>query len=152
MTSSWTLGLVFIALVTLAISYNVQRARVWIGVGGASFFASTLFLDYGARPDLHPIFTLSCDALVCLSISIWYREEWELGVFIAFLASVFSSLLVLGGFVHDPIVFASLLELCNLGALLWISTTGIVDTVGRHADSPLHRVFVRLHSPRHSIL
>ncbi len=117
----------------------------------ASFIVSTLYLDYGDNPDLHPILTLACDALVCLAIFRYYREDWELGVFIAFLASVFSSVLRIGGFIPEQWVYASLLELTNLGALLCIAGTGIVDMLGRHASSRLHPLRARLHSSRHSL-
>ena len=39
MLSPWTWGLVAIAIVTLACSWNVPRAWRWIGLGGLSFFA-----------------------------------------------------------------------------------------------------------------
>lgn len=152
MDSPWTYALIAIALVAMAFSYRIPRAWRWIGIGGLSFFASTLFLDYGDRPDLHPFFTFGCDALVCLALYRGYREEWEIGVFIAFLCSCFASLLRIGGFVPIPWVYASLLELCNLGALLWIIGIGVIDIVGRrNENSSVSHWRRRLHSARHSV-
>lgn len=78
------------------------------------------------------------DALVCLFIFRGFREEWEIPVFIAFLCSCFASLLRIGGFVPEPWVYASLLELCNAGALLWITGIGLIDLIGRNENSPVH--------------
>jgi hypothetical protein len=138
MDSPWTYALIALALIAGAFSYGVPRAWRWIGLGGVSFFVTTAFLDYGDRPDLHPFLTLACDALVCLFIFRGFREEWEIGVFIAFLCSCFASLLRIGGFVPAPWVYASLLELCNAGALLWITGIGLIDLIGRNENSPVH--------------
>lgn len=149
MDSPWTYALILLALVAMAFSYRIPRAWRWIGVGGASFFASTLFFDYGNRPDLHPFFTLACDAAVCCAIYRWHQEDWEIPIYIAFMCSVFASLLMLG-FHLEPWVYASLLELCNAGALLWIIGTGLIDMLGRHENSAFRPVYNRLHSHRHS--
>lgn len=151
MTSPWTFALIAMALAAMAFSYRIPRAWWWIACGGLSFAVTTLYLDMSGNPELHPILTLACDALVCLAIFRYYREDWELGVFIAFLASVFSSVLRIGGFIPEPWVYASLLELCNAGALLCITGTGIVDMLGRHEGSRFHPLRVRLHSARHSL-
>jgi CDP-diglyceride synthetase len=151
MDSPWTYALISVALVALVASWRVPRAWWWIGLGGLSFLVTTLFYDYAGRPDLHPILTISCDALVCLAIFWFYREDWELGVFIAFLASVFSSVLMIGGFIPAQWVYASLLELCNLGALLCIIGTGLVDRIGRHEHSRLHPIYLDIHRSRHPL-
>lgn len=151
MDSPWTFALIAMALAAMAFSYRVPRAWWWIAAGGASFAVTTLYLDLSGNPSMHPILTLACDALVCLMIFRCYREDWELGVFIAFLASVFSSVLRIGGFIPEPWVYASLLEMANLGALLCIGGTGIVDMLGRHEGSRLHHLRGRLHSARHSL-
>lgn len=137
MASPWTYALIAMALAAMAFSYSIPRAWRWIGIGGLSFFASTAFLDYGDRPDLHPFFTLGCDALVCGTIYRWHQESWEIPVYIAFLCSCFASLLMIG-FRLDHWVYASLLELCNVGALLWITGTGLIDMIGRHENSSFH--------------
>lgn len=151
MDSPWTYALIFLALIAMALSWRVPRAWWWIAAGGASFFVTTLFLDYGDHPEMHPILTFSCDALVCVLVISSYREDWELGIAIAFLASVFSSVLRIGGAIQEDWVYAALLEACNAGALLCIAGTGIIDTVGRHEGSRFHRFYSRLHSPRHSL-
>jgi hypothetical protein len=150
MESPWTWALIAMAFAAMAFSYRMPRAWGWIGIGGLSFFASTLFLDYGNRPDLHPFLTFACDAAVCLAVFRWYHEDWEVGIFIAFLCSCFASVLMIG-FRLEPWVYASLLELCNAGALLWIGWTGLIDMIGRNEDSALHRVYRRLHSARHTL-
>jgi len=129
MTSPWTYALILMAAIALMCSVRVPRAWRWIGLGGASFFASTLFLDYGPWPEWHPLFTFGCDAAVC---------------FIAFLCSTLSSLLRMGGFIPDGWVYPALLELCNAGALLWIIWTGLIEMVGRHENSPLHHMHASL--------
>jgi len=142
MDSPWTLALIIMAGVALALSTGVPRAWRWIALGGLSFFASTLFLDYGPWPQWHPVFTFACDALVCFVIFLTYMEfgghDWELGVFIAFTASCFASLFRLAGWIPIDWVYASTLELCNAGALLWITWTGIIEKIGRHENSPVH--------------
>lgn len=147
MDSPWTWALVAMAIVTMALSYRVPRAWMWIGWGGASFFASTLFGDYVDR-DLHPFFTLGCDALVCHAILVGYKENWELGVGLAFLVSVFTSLLMVGKFIHQDWMYASLLELCNLSAMIWISTTGIMEMIGRNEHSAFHSFRTRIRHAR----
>lgn len=150
MTSPWTIALVSLALVMMLLSFKTPRAWRWIGIGGLSFFATTLFYDYGDK-QMHPIFTLASDALCALLIYRGYREDWEIFVFLAFLASVFSSVLMLGGFITADWIYASLLELCNAGALLWIGTTGVIDMVGKNENSALHAFRARLHHARHSL-
>lgn len=137
MFSPWSLALIVFAFIALACSVRVPRAWRWIGLGGLSFVISTLFQDFAGRPDLQPFVTLGCDALVCLSIYRWHKENWEIAIYIAFLCSVFASLIFIG-FKFDHWIYASLLELCNVAALLCITGTGIVDLIGRNENSPVH--------------
>lgn len=152
MSSPWTYALIFLALIAMSASVQVPRAWRWIGLGAVSFFASTLFLDYGPWPAWHPLFTFGCDAMVCAVLFITYMEfggsDWELGVFIAFMCSCLASMLQMGGFIHSLWVYPSLLELCNAGALLWIIWTGLVEMVGRHENSPVHGLRASLLHPR----
>lgn len=151
MESPWTWSLVAVGLLAMLLTFHVPRAWQWIGIGGLSFFASTLFLDYSGRPDLHPFFTFACDSLVCLALFRGYQEDWELSVFLAFLCSCFASLLMIGGFVREPWIYSSLLELCNLSALLWIGGTGVIDMIGRNENSVVHSWYRRLHLPRRTL-
>jgi hypothetical protein len=152
MESPYTWTLISLALVAMALSWNVPRAWWWIGAGGASFFASTLYYDYGGNHHLHPILTLSCDSLVCIALFFGAKEKWELLVFGSFWLSVLSSLLMIGGFIASQIMYASLLEVFNLCAILAISGTGIVQMIGEHGHSSLFHNFNRyLHSARNSI-
>lgn len=151
MDSIWTWALAAVALIAAAVSYRVPRAWLWIACMAVSFLVTTTFLDYAARPDLHPFLTFACDALICITVFQHYREDWELGVFLAFLCSTFASLLRMGGFIPEAWVYASLLEICNAGALLWIAGTGLIDMIGRNENSPFYPVRARLHSPRHSV-
>lgn len=152
MNSPWTLGLIAIALVTLGCSYRLPHAWWWIGLGGLDFFATTLFKDYGPSPDIHPFFTAGCDGLVCFIILRNYRENWELGVALAFLISIFCSCVALG---FQPLVkdwvYASLLELCNLAAMLCIAATGVAEAIGKNAGSPFHSIRSTLRHARHSV-
>jgi hypothetical protein len=152
MESPYTWTLITLALVAMALSWNVPRAWWWIGAGGASFFVSTLYYDYGGNHHLHPILTLSCDSLVCIALFFGAKEKWELLVFGSFWLSVLSSLLMIGGFIASQIMYASLLEVFNLCAILAISGTGIVQMIGEHGHSNLFHNFNRyLHSARNSI-
>jgi len=152
MDSPYTWALIALALVAMALSWNVPRAWMWIGAGGASFFASTLFYDYGGNHHMHPILTLSCDSLVCAALYYGAREKWELLVFGAFWLSVLSSLLMIGKFIDNQIVYASLLEVFNLCAILAISGTGIVQMIDKYGHSILFHNFNRyLHSARNSL-
>lgn len=153
MNNPWAYSLIGLALAAMFASRDVPRAWMWIGIGGASFVASSLFWDF-ASDDLrlaHPIFTFTCDALVCVCLHKWTEEKWELGVFLAFLTSVFASLLRIGGFIPDHIVYASLLELCNLCALLVIGGTGVVQMAARRGYGAFPRFHSRLHSPRSAV-
>lgn len=155
MDSPYTWALIAVAFIALPLSWHLDRAWRWISLGGASFFITTLYLDYGSFPEAHPFLSFACDAAVCFAIGYIYLkrggEDWELGIFLAFLCSCMASLLRIGGFIPHAWVYASLQELCNLGALLWIIGTGIIDMVGRNENSPLHPVWARLHSSRRSV-
>lgn len=155
MNSPWTWALFALTAVALSCSYRVPRAWRWIAVGGASFFISTLYLDYGPMPQFHPLVTFLCDAGVCVVIFAVYMlhggHDWELGVFIAFMCSALASLLRMGGFVPIDWVYAGLLELCNAGALLWITWTGLIEMVGRHENSPVHSLRANLLHSRHTL-
>jgi peptidoglycan/LPS O-acetylase OafA/YrhL len=152
MESPWTLGLIAIALVTMGLSYRIPRAWRWIGLGGIDFFATTLFADFGPTPDIHPFFTAGCDGLVCYIILRNYREHWELGVAMAFLVSLFCSCVMLGfqPYVKDW-VYASLLELCNLAAMICIAATGVAEMIGQNASSPFRSVRDSLRHARHTV-
>lgn len=145
MFNPWAYSLMALAVIVMIIARNVPRAWLWIGVGGASFVISSLYWDYG-KHELHPILTLTCDSLVCLIVYRRSQEMWELGVFLAYFGSVFSSLLQLGGFIIATWHYAALLELCNAMALLWIGYTGIIDTIGANETSTFHRRYRGLHS------
>lgn len=154
MSSPYTWALIAVAIFAAALSYQVPRAGRWIALGALSFFASTVFLDYTPWHDLHPVFTFFCDFVVCIVIGVTYfhrgGKDWELGVFIAFMCSCFSSLLMMG-FRLEPWLYASLLELCNLAALLWIIGIGVVDLVGRHENSRFHGLRHMLYHSRSSV-
>lgn len=142
MDSPWTWALIVLALIALAASSHIPRAWRWIALGGLSFFITTLYLDYGPEPQFHPLLTFVCDAGVCVAIFTTYMlyggQDWEIGVFVAFLCSALASLLRMGGFIPADWAYAGLLELCNAGALLWIIGTGLIEMVGRHENSPVH--------------
>lgn len=153
MFNPWAMSLIALAVVVLAFTRRTPRAWFWVGLGGASFVATSLFWDFSSHEgrQFHPLFTFTCDALVCLALHHWAEEKWELGIFAAFLASVFSSLLRIGGFIPDPIVYASLLELCNLSALLVTGGTGAIQWAAERGYSSLSPLNTRLHSPRSAV-
>ncbi len=152
MDSPWTWALIGLALVAMALSWNVPRAWWWIGAGGLSFFVSTLYFDYGGNHHMHPILTFSCDTSVCIAIYSKAKEKWEILIFAAYWMSVLSSLMMFAGWIPNQIVYASLLELCNLCAILAISATGIVQMIGKHGRLGIVANFDRyLHSARRSL-
>lgn len=150
MFNPYAYALIGYAIFSLVMTCVTPRAWFWIGLGGASFVASSLYWDYGDR-QYHPIFTFTCDALFCLALHLWAKERWELGIFLFFLTSVFASLLKIGGFIPNNTVYASLLELCNWAALFWISGIGLMDLINRYEDSFLRGLHSSLHSARHSL-
>lgn len=142
MSSPWTWALVGLAIIALTCSRSLPRAWRWIGFGGVAFFATTLFLDYGPWPKLHPLASFICDAVVCFAIYHTYMHDdgadWEIAVFIAFLCSCLASLFVMAKWIPTGWVYASVQEACNAGALLWITWTGLIEMFGRHENSPVH--------------
>lgn len=150
MDSIWTHALAVLAVIAAALSYKVPRAWVWIACMTTSFLVSTLYLDYGSDPLLHPWLTFACDSLVFLAVLRWHRESWEIGVLIAFFASVMASLLRIWGIVQIPWVYASMLELANAAALLCIAGTGMVELIGRRPNSTFHTARSVIRSPRDS--
>lgn len=147
MLNPYSIALIVAACVVLALSYKTPRAWRWIGLGGASFVASSLYWDYGDH-SLHPLFTFTCDALVALCLHLWVKEQWELPILGAYVVSVFISLLKLGGFLPEGIMYASLLELCNWCALLWIGGIGLMDMMKNYDVSFVRRVHSGLHRTR----
>ncbi|MGA1801497.1 hypothetical protein [Rhizobium sp. HT1-10] len=135
---------------TLAIAWKVPRAWLWVALLATDFIATSLFWDYGNH-EFHPIFTLAVDGLVCLAAHLWAQEKWELGFFLAFLSSVFISLLKLAGFVPSNLIYASFLELFNYCALLLISGIGILDVTARHERGFLSSLRRSLHSARSAV-
>lgn len=147
MFNPFAIALMIGAGIALALSWKTPRAWYWIGFGGAAFAASSLYWDYGDRT-LHPLFTFTCDALFVLVLHLFVKEQWELTILGAYLVSVFISLLKLGGFIGDGILYASLLELCNWLALLWISGVGLTDLMKNYEIRTVHRVHTSLHRAR----
>lgn len=155
MNNPWAYSIIVLALVTMAIARHLPRAWFWIGIGGASFVVTSLFWDitkpYPWVNSFHPIIVFACDAAVCICVSKWAKETWEFGIFAAFFVACFCSLLKLGTFIPEGIMYASFLELCNFCALLWIGGIGILDRVGKHEGGFVHSVHRHLHHPRDSL-
>lgn len=144
MSNPWAYALYIGALVALLLTWKTPRAWLWICVGAASFVASSLWWDYGDH-HLHPMVTFFCDALVCLAFHLWTREKWELGLFIIYITSAFVSLLKIGGFIPDGLVYAVILELCNWVALMALGGVGLTDLINRYEIRVVHRVHTSLH-------
>lgn len=151
MDSPWTWTLIAMALVAMAFSYELPHAWRWIGLGGAIFFATTAFLDYAPWPILHPFLSFAGDAAIVVVVLKYAREDWEICIAVAFIASAFASLLRMFDMIGDHVLYASLLELCNAGALICITGTGVVDMMGKRHGTALHALRDRLHSPRRSL-
>jgi hypothetical protein len=146
MWNPFAIALMILAGIATLATWKTPRAWLWLGLGGASFLASSIVWDMGMR-EMHPVFTFASDALVVLAMHMWVREKWELPIQICFLVSTFCSLLKVGGFIGDGIVYASLLELCNLLALLWITGVGLTDLLARYERGLFPNLHRRLHVP-----
>lgn len=146
MWNPFAIALMIAAGIALLATWKTPRAWLWIGLGGASFLASSIVWDLGYR-DMHPVFTFTADALVVLAMHMWVREQWELPIQLCFLVSTFSSLLKIGGFIGDGIIYASLLELCNFLALLWMTGVGLTDLLNRNERGIFPALHRRLHVP-----
>jgi len=140
------------ALITAYIARGLPRAWLWIAAGALSFAASSAYWKLGLPH--HGAFTLVCDSLVCLSIYFIGREQWETRLYNVFQFSVLISILRMAGFLDYGVVYAGMLELCNLAALLLIGGTAILDGVADENRSfgdwsgNLHRVRVSLRKAR----
>lgn len=150
MSNPWAISLMLLALVAAVVARGLPRAWLWLGAGALSFITSSLYWDYGDRVN-HPIVTLMCDVMVCSLLYAMAKERWEMGVFIAFLTSVLCSLLALGQFIPKVWVYASLLEFCNLSAILFIGGAGIIDALGKRKPGAFRHWSHVLHSPRHPV-
>lgn len=115
------------ALVTAYIARGLPRAWLWIAAGALSAAASSAYWNYGLPH--HGAFTLACDSLVCLSIYFGGREQWETRLYNVFQFSVLISILRMAGFLDYGVIYAGMLELCNLAALVLITGTAILDGV-----------------------
>ena len=128
----------------MAASYKTPRAWLWIGIGGASFVASSLLWAYGDK-STHPLFAFTCDALVCLALHLWARSLWELPILLLFTVSVFINLVKLGGFMPAGEIYPAMLEIINWLALLWITGVGLIDLLNQYDRRNFHRLHSRLH-------
>ena len=136
MTSPYTWILVSIAVVVWLLARDLPRARLWIALGGADFFLTTIYYDLGL-PN-HPAMTLAADASVCLTIYFLAKEEWEVkGLYRIFQLSVLFSVLKLAKFIEDDVTYATLLELANLAALICIGGTAIMNRANAHGHGYL---------------
>lgn len=149
MFNPFAIALMIGAGIALALSWKTPRAWYWIGLGGASFVASSLYWDYGDRTS-HTLFAFTCDALFVLAMHLWVKEQWELPILGIFVVSAFINLLKLGSFIPDGVVYASLLELCNWLALLWILGVGLTDLLKHYDIRMVRRVHAGLHRTRNS--
>lgn len=150
MFNLWAYSILILSVIVMAISWRVPRAWLWILALMADFIATSLFWDYGNHA-FHPLFTLACDASVCLACHVYAQEKWELGFFLAFLSSVFISLLKLSGLIPNSVIYASFLEVFNYCALILIGGMGILDMISRHDGHYLRPLSRRLHSARNTL-
>lgn len=150
MFNLWAFALLFAAVVVMALSVKTPRAWLWIGLGGASFLASSLYWDMG-DPKWHPPFAFFCDALTCLAFHVWAKERWELGVFACFLTSCFVSIVMIAGWLPNTVMYASLMEVCNWASLIIIGGIGLMDLLKVNEDSVVSVMRGSLHSPRRAL-
>ena len=130
MINPFAIPLALFSVVVLVVAKDMPRARLWIGSMAAAFAASGLYWDLGLP--YHPAATAFCDALVCLTVYFFAREEWEAVLYRVFQGSVLISLLRLSGFIEDSTVYAIALEACNWLALIMIGGTALLDKVSAH--------------------
>jgi MFS family permease len=137
--NSFQLALLIGALATGALSWQLERAWLWIAAGAASFIASTAYARYGLP--MPPLFTALCDAAVCLLIYGLARQMWEVRLYQCFLASVLVSIVFLALSIFTPeaasrYLYVTLLEAINWAALLLIAGTALMQWIGDHGGYP----------------
>lgn len=127
----YDLPMVIGAALAFVASSRIPGAWRWILFGAVSIFASRL---YWAAGYAHPAFVAAmCDALVCIAIDRWAREEWELKLYRVFQAQVLVNLIFHVGF-GTQYVYALSLEALNWTALGIIGGTSAMDWVRRHGS------------------
>lgn len=151
MANPYSIALGIMAIVALICTYRLPRAWIWIGLASVSYVVSSLYWQNTRNYELLPVVNITCDAALCWAIYAYYKEDWEIYVFIAYLASVFGSLLMLGGFIHHLWVYGSVLEAANAAAMLFMIGTGIIDMAGKNERSVFNRLYRNLHQPRVSV-
>ncbi|WP_027488454.1 hypothetical protein [Allorhizobium undicola] len=88
-----------------AACFGLPRGRRWIEVAAASFVLSTAYARTGWSSA--PIFTLCCDAAVCLALYARANTAWEIAIFNVFRLSLLLSLIYSMG---DPLGQIGLLQ------------------------------------------
>lgn len=113
------------ALFALVSSWQLPRARLWIGAGAFSYASSALWHNYGLP---YPVYYGAATNLVlCYLLWIFAQQRYEMRVWNAVHLMLVLDLLYLTGFIRDKIAFAVSLEIVNLVALALISLTGIME-------------------------
>lgn len=141
----WNLSLLIGALIAAGFSIRNPRGLLWICAGAVDYLVSVLYwrtgLPYGEAV------AGMCDAAVCLSIYLAYRETWELIVYRLFQVSLAVNIFFLAGNLDlsftipftsvvlyvprvDQDTYATVLELLNGLFLLLIGGMGVAEFVG----------------------
>ena len=127
----YDLPMIIAAVLAFIASSHIPRAWRWIIFGAASIIASRL---YWAAELPHPSFVAAmCDALVCIAIDKWAREEWEQKLYRVFQAQVLVNLIFHVG-IGTQFIHAISLEILNWTALGIIGGTSAMDWVRRHGS------------------
>lgn len=116
------------AVIAVALSWRVPRAKMWVGFGALSYVTSAWWhnaglpyaTEYGAATNL----------LICYMFWIFAERRYEMRLWNFFHLMLVVDLLYIFGAIHDKLVFAVSLELINLAALIFVGGIGIVERSG----------------------
>lgn len=150
--------LIAMAVCTIAVSWRVPRAVLWVSLGAASYVSSAILHNYGVASWLATLYGATTNFVICYAL---YRfacregadgAEWEMNVFKIFILMILIDLLFLTGIIHTRWLFAVSLEFMNALAMAVIFATGVTERLAHHGHPvSVHRggLLDRLHHSLH---
>ncbi len=128
----WTL--IGAALIALVAAWNVPRAATWILLGAALYVASAMWHVWG-----YPHGVVFGAATNFMMIALFWQfadTRWEMRLWNFYHLMLLVDALFLFGVIRDQFMFAATLELINLFALAFITTTGAMERIGGLSHGP----------------
>lgn len=149
-------ALLFAAVATTIVAWNLPHAALWILVAGVNFAAGSIYQHLGL-PN-HTFAVMMMDAAVCILTYFVAREVWETRLYNLYQLSVMISLLRLSGAIGSNTMYVVALELVNWAILALIGGTVMLNWIRAddhglsHHDwrAHIHRVALSLREARHT--